>query len=131
MTSGVIVIYGIRDQLVPKQAPISDALHACMREVLGLPEGKRFHRFLPLERDGFYYGDGRTDAYTVIEIRMMEGRTVATKKALIHAIFARLQADVGLSPMDVEITILEQPAHCWGFRGITGDEARLDYKIEV
>ncbi|MGR2893619.1 tautomerase family protein, partial [Vibrio vulnificus] len=39
---------------------------------------------------------------------------------------------LGISPVDIEITIKEQPSHCWGFRGITGDEvADLTYKIDV
>ena len=33
--------------------------------------------------------------------------------------------------VEAEITIKEQPPHCWGFRGITGDEAKLNYKIKV
>lgn len=37
-----------------------------------------------------------------------------------------------IAPVDIEITIKEQPAHCWGFRGITGDEvADLTYKVHV
>ena len=39
--------------------------------------------------------------------------------------------ELSIAPVDVEITIREQPAHCWGFRGMTGDEATLSYKIEV
>jgi hypothetical protein len=27
--------------------------------------------------------------------------------------------------------IHEQPPHCWGFRGMTGDEARLSDEVEV
>ncbi|MEX0737753.1 MAG: hypothetical protein WD071_00265 [Pseudohongiella sp.] len=39
---------------------------------------------------------------------------------------------MGISPVDVEVTIKEQPAHCWGFRGMTGDEARdLKYSVNV
>jgi phenylpyruvate tautomerase PptA (4-oxalocrotonate tautomerase family) len=100
-------------------------------EVLGLPEDKRAHRFVSLRREDMYYPGGRSDAYTVIEVHMIQGRTEATKKALIKRLFRVLEADVGLAPVDVEITILEQPAHCWGFRGMTGDEARLDYRVEV
>lgn len=34
--------------------------------------------------------------------------------------------------MIIEITIKEQAPHCWGFRGITGDEANdLKYKVKV
>jgi phenylpyruvate tautomerase PptA (4-oxalocrotonate tautomerase family) len=101
-----------------------------MTAVLGLPEDKRAHRFIGLAREDFYYPGGRSDAYTVLEINMIQGRTEQTKKALIRALFEALSSEVGLAPVDVEITIHEQPAHCWGFRGMTGDEARLDYAIK-
>lgn len=128
----MIVIYGIKEKLKPIKAQLSDALHACMQSVLGMPEDKRAHRFVPLERDDFYYPGGRSDAYTVIEINMMAGRKVETQKALIKAIFADLEAKLGLAPIDVEITIKEQQPYQWGFRGMTGDEAKdLKYQVKV
>jgi phenylpyruvate tautomerase PptA (4-oxalocrotonate tautomerase family) len=127
----MILVYGIREKLNPVKATLSAAIHGCMREVLGMPEDKRAHRFIPMEKEDFYYPGGRSDAYTVIEINMMEGRATETKKALIKALFERIENEVGISPIDIEITICEQPAHCWGFRGMTGDEAKLNYKIKV
>ena len=45
-------------------------------------------------------------------------------------LFSELEYKIGIKSHNVEITIKEQPAHCWGFRGMTGDEARdLDYDI--
>ncbi len=71
-------------------------------------------------------------AYTVIEINMMEGRAVNTKKRLIKKIFSEIEKQLAISPIDIEITIKEQPSHCWGFRGMTGDEAQdLKYKVKV
>lgn len=133
----MILVYGIADRLnsiekgVPFKRRLSDAIHSCVKSVLGLPDDKRAHRFIPLARDDMFVPGGRSDAYTVIEINMMQGRTEQTKKALIQRLFSVLQAEVGLAPIDVEITIHEQPAHCWGFRGMTGDEARLDYEVRV
>ena len=127
----MIRVYGIADRLNPIKRRLSDAIHSCVQTVLGLPEDKRAHRFFPLSRDDMFLPGGRSDAYTVIEINMIQGRTEQTKKALIHRLFSVLEAEVGLAPIDVEITILEQPAHCWGFRGMTGDEARLNYEINV
>lgn len=46
-------------------------------------------------------------------------------------IFNEAERQVGIIPIDIEITLKEQPAHCWGFRGITGDEIKLSYKIKV
>ena len=128
----MIVIYGIDVQLNPIKAQLSEVIHGCLQSVLGLPEDKRAQRFVALDKADFYYPSGRTDAYTVIDINMMAGRTVATKKALIHALFEQIEAKVGINPVDIEITIHEQPPHCWGFRGMTGDEALdLTYKVNV
>jgi len=62
---------------------------------------------------------------------MMQGRENKTHKALIKPLCKQIEKEVGISPIDIEITIKEQPPHCWGFRGITGDEAKLNYKIDV
>ncbi len=96
-----------------------------------MPADKRAQRFIALSISDFYYPCGRSDRYTVIEINMMAGRTEATKKLLIKTIFKHFEALLGIQPVGVEITLNKQPAHCWGFRGITGDEAVLDYKVGV
>lgn len=128
----MIVIYGIKDKLNPIKAQLSEVIHGCMQSVLGLPEDKRAQRFIPLDADDFYYPRGRSAAYTVIEINMMQGRTIETQKALIKALFHQIELRIGILPIDIEITIKEQPAHCWGFRGMTGDEVQdLKYKINV
>ncbi len=127
----MVVVYGIKTHLNPIKASLSDVIHACMQSVLGMPEDKRAHRFISLSKDDFYYPGGRSDAYTVIEINMMQGREIDTKKALIKALFKQIEREVAISPVDVEITIKEQPAHCWGFRGMTGDEAKLNYNVNV
>ena len=62
----------------------------------------------------------------------MAGRKPETQKALIREIFRQFEEQLALSPVDVEITIKEQQPYQWGFRGMTGDEAKdLKYKINV
>lgn len=128
----MIVVYGIRDKLNPIKAKLSDVIHGCMQSVLGIPEDKRAHRFVPLAREDFYYPGGRSDAYTVIEINMMAGRKPETQKALIKALFHEIEQQLSLKPIDIEIIIKEQQPYQWGFRGMTGDEAKdLNYKLNV
>jgi len=127
----MIIVYGIKEHLNPIKAELSNTIHHCMQSVLGMPEDKRAHRFIPMDKENFYYPGGRTAAYTVIEINMMQGREAATQKQLIKKLFQEIEQKLGIAPIDVEITIKEQPAHCWGFRGITGDEAKLNYKLHV
>jgi phenylpyruvate tautomerase PptA (4-oxalocrotonate tautomerase family) len=128
----MIVVYGIRDKLDPIKAQLSDVIHSCMMSVLGMPEDKRAHRFVSLDRSDFYYPGGRSDAYTVIEINIMAGRQPETQKKLIKELFEKIEKQLSISPLNIEITIKEQQPYQWGFRGITGDEANdLKYKINV
>jgi phenylpyruvate tautomerase PptA (4-oxalocrotonate tautomerase family) len=128
----MIVVYGIKENLNPIKSQLSDVIHQSMQTVLGMPEDKRAHRFIPMDKSDFYYPEGRSDNYTVIEINMMEGRQIETKKALIKSLFSNIESALNILPVDVEITIKEQPKHCWGFRGVTGDEARdLKYRVNT
>lgn len=128
----MVVIYGIKEHLNPIKAELSDVIQATMTQVLSLPESKRAHRIVPLDKSDFYYPEGRTNAYTVIEINMMEGRKTETIITLIKALFANIESSLGIAPVDIEITIKEQPPHCWGFRGMTGDDVKdLTYKVNV
>lgn len=128
----MIVIYGIREKLNPIKSQLSEVIHSCMQSILGMPEDKRAHRFIPMEKEDFYYPGGRSDAYTVIEINMMAGREVETQKKLIKSIFKEIEHQLSIPPVDIEIVIKEQAPHQWGFRGMTGDEANdLKYKVNV
>jgi len=126
-----IKIYGLKDHLNPIKAELSDVIHGCVMEALKFPANKRAHRFFPLEPDDFYMPEGRTEQYIIIELMMIEGRSVEAKKHLIRLLFARIHAELGLSLQDIEIAILEAPKSNWGFRGKTGDEVELNYTIEV
>jgi 4-oxalocrotonate tautomerase family enzyme len=126
-----IKIYGLKEQLNPIKAQLSDVIHSCVVDALAFPQDKRAHRFFPLEVDDFYYPPDRTTRYTIIEISMFEGRTVETKKRLIRLLFERTEQVLGLSPNDLEITITETSKQNWGFRGQPGDEVSLNYKVEV
>ena len=126
-----IKIYGLKENLDPIKAKLSDVIHSCVVDALHFPEDKRFHRFFPLDPSDFYYPSGRTTKYTIIEISMFEGRSVETKKHLIRLLFERIHQQVNILPQDLEITITETPKHNWGFRGTPGDEIELNYKVEV
>ena len=91
----MIVVYGIRGKLNPIKAQLSDLIHGCMRSVLGMPEDKRAHRFIPMEREDFYFPGGRSDSYTVIEINMMAGRKIEIQKALIKSLFKEIECQLG------------------------------------
>ena len=126
-----IKVYGIDSHLNPIKEQLSDVIHSCVVEALVFPEDKRFHRFFPMKEEDVFYPTSRSRAYTIIEIMMIEGRTVETKKRLIRLLFERIRKELGIQAVDIEVLIQEAPAYQFGFRGMTGDEMLLDYKVEV
>ncbi len=126
-----IKIYGIKEKLAPVRERLSEVIHECVMEALQFPADKRAHRFFLMGKEDMLYPAGRTDAYTIIEISMIEGRTIETKKKLIRLLFDNIRDKVNIQHQDVEICIQESPACNWGFRGMHGDEVKLNYKINV
>ena len=126
-----VKIYGLKDKLNPCKLQLSEVIHSCVVDALQFPVDKRAHRFFPLETEDFYYPVGRSPAYTIIEITMMTGRSIAAKKKLVRLLYERCHTALALAVQDLEVCIIESPAHNWGFRGMHGDEIKLDYKIEV
>ena len=126
-----VKIYGLQESLEPIRQQLSDTIHACVMDALGLPEDKRAHRFFPLVRENFYMPGGRTDAYIILEISMMAGRSVETRKKLVRLLFDHIRDEVGIAHQDIEICIYESPAENWGFRGFHGDEVKLNYQVDI
>ncbi|MCC6627774.1 MAG: tautomerase family protein [Chloroflexi bacterium] len=126
-----VKVYGRRDQLDPIKARLSDVIHGCIVAALQYPPDKRFHRFFPLAADDFIYPADRSKRYTIIEISLFEGRSVAAKKALVRLLYERTAAELDLAPQDLEITLSETPRHNWGIRGQPGDELGLTYTVAV
>lgn len=126
-----VKIYGHHAHINQHHSQLSDIIHSALVDALSIPHDKRFQRFFALDTDNFIYPPGRSEQYTIIEIAMFEGRSVASKKALFRLLFERLHDQLAISPQDVEITITETPRHNWGIRGLPGDELQLNYKVET
>ncbi|WAC10993.1 tautomerase family protein [Dyadobacter pollutisoli] len=126
-----IKIYGHRSSLRSIRREFSDLLHSCIVDAFQYPENKRAHRFFYLEEGDFYYPEGRSIQYTIIEISLFQGRSIDAKKALYQLIFTRFEQVLAISPNDIEITLTETPLYNWGIRGKSGDDLVLDYKIAV
>lgn len=126
-----IKIYGIKDHLAPIRESLSAVIHECVVTALQFPVDKKAHRFFLMDPENMLYPAGRSDAYTIIEITMIAGRSVEAKKKLIRLLFDTIRDKVGIQHQDVEICIYESPASNWGFRGMHGDEVQLNYRIDI
>lgn len=126
-----VKIFGLKEQLAPLREKLSTVIHECVMEALRFPADKKAHRFFLMDKENMVYPVGRTDAYTIIEITMIEGRSIEAKKKLIRLLFDKIRDQIGIQHQDVEICIYESPACNWGFRGMHGDEIKLNYSINV
>ncbi|MCU7905319.1 MAG: tautomerase family protein [Candidatus Thiodiazotropha sp. (ex Epidulcina cf. delphinae)] len=124
-----VKIYGLKSSLGKNKESLSRAIHESLMDVFGLPESKRFHRYILLDDNDFTYPPDRSDKYTIIELSIFEGRSVKAKKQLIYLMFSKIEAYTSIDEQDVEITIFETPMSNWGIRGMTGDELTLNYKV--
>ena len=93
-----VVVYGRRESLNQRRAALSEAIHAAIMAALEYPPEKKFQRFIAMDEDDFIYPADRGVDYTIIEISMFEGRTDVAKRALIAELFARVEAQAGISP---------------------------------
>lgn len=124
-------IYGLRSQVEPIRETLSDVIHDCVSEGLAFPREKRLQRFILLDEADYYYGEGRSEKYLVIEIAMFEGRSVDVIKGLINLLYEKIPPATGIPRSDIDITIHEIPRHCWGLQGALGDEQDLGYKVAI
>jgi len=126
-----VKISGVKEHLLPRREQLSAVIHECVMEALLFPSDKKAHRFFPMDKENMLYPEGRSDAYTIIEITMIAGRSIEARKKLIRLLFDRIRDKVGIQHQDVEICIYESPACNWGFRGMHGDEIKLNYNVNV
>ena len=126
-----VKIYASCAHIDANRKQISDLIHQVLVASVGLPEDKRFHRFIPLASENFIYPAGRSAAYTIIEISMFEGRSPEAKKDLLNGLMRGFVEDLAMAAEDVEITIFETPRANWGIRGQIAADLVLDYKVEV
>jgi phenylpyruvate tautomerase PptA (4-oxalocrotonate tautomerase family) len=126
-----VKIFGLKQTINEYRSAMSKLIHLALVSVLELPPEKMFQRFFPLEEDDFKYPNDRSSKYTIIEISLFEGRSEQKIKDALKTIMKEMEAQLGFSPNDVEITVFQSPKYCWGIRGKTGDELQLGYKVNI
>lgn len=126
-----IKIFGVKTPLQKIRHDLSVSIDKIVQKTLKIPSGKKAHRFFELEEHNFYMPEGRTEEYLIIEIQLIKGRSKETRKKLIRNLFEKIHQEFNISLTDIEIVIFESEPENWAFRGMHGDEIKLDYSIDV
>jgi phenylpyruvate tautomerase PptA (4-oxalocrotonate tautomerase family) len=120
-----------RSGWIADPAAVIDAVQAALREALKIPEADRTLRLIEHPPSHFAVPPGRGEKYTLIEVTMFSGRSMAAKRALYQAIVRNLTA-LGVPALDIKIALIETPPENWGIRGgMPASEIDLGFKIDV
>lgn len=116
----------------PEQvAALMEAVYLAQREALKLPEGDKNIRYLEHRPEHFSVPPGKTENFTLVEVQMFPGRSLAAKRALYQGIVQRLGA-LGIAPTDILIVLQEPPLDNWGLRGgQPASELDLGFNLDV
>jgi phenylpyruvate tautomerase PptA (4-oxalocrotonate tautomerase family) len=91
-----------------------------MTEVIGVPANDNFQIITEHDENGLVYDPGylgirRTDGIVMIQITLNEGRTAEAKQRFYRALVERLAGELGVSPGDVFISLVEVKKENWSF----------------
>jgi phenylpyruvate tautomerase PptA (4-oxalocrotonate tautomerase family) len=98
----------------------ADGIHQSLVDTFNVPSGDRFQIVEQREPgeiiyDAHYLGIERTDDVVFIHIVAGRWRDTATKQALYRALAARLSADAGIRPEDVQVILSPNDKDDWSF----------------
>ena len=112
-------------------AAVIDAVQSALRQALKIPEWDRTLRLIEHPASHFAVPPGRGEKFTLVEVDMFAGRSMAAKRALYQAIVRNLGA-LGVPPLDIKISLLEIAPENWGIRGgLPASEVELGFKVDV
>jgi phenylpyruvate tautomerase PptA (4-oxalocrotonate tautomerase family) len=78
-------------------------------EAIGAPNDRVNQRLVEVGEGCLDVAGGRTDAFTVVEVSMLPGRTAEMKQALFAAVQRNLGADPGIEPHDIAVLVRDVP----------------------
>jgi len=122
----------VRRSWPPEQVQaIIEAIYLAQTDALKVPEGDRQIRFVEHKPEHFHAPPGKTENYTLVEINMFAGRSMATKRALYQAIVTNL-GTLGIASSDIIIVLNEIPLENWAVWGcVPASEADLGFEVNV
>lgn len=110
----------IRDGKTPDyKHALMDEIYEAMRDTVAIKEGDRFMAITEHGEDEFAFGPflgiDRGDNLVQIQVFWAPGKSASAKLAMYKRIVERLEANPGVRPEDVMISVVETAAENWSF----------------
>ena len=111
-----------------RHAELAAALQRALIEGILIPEHDRDIRILEYPAGSFLPPPGRGPCYSIVEIAMFSGRSIAAK-ARFYAALQRELGPFGINEGDLKVTTLKQKWHDFKGDWKLTDESRIDGEI--
>jgi len=110
----------IHDGKTPEyKRALMDEVYEAMRETVAIKEGDRFMAITEHGESEFAFGSflgiDRSDDLVQIQVFWAPGKAADAKVAMYKRIVERLEANPGVRPEDVMISVVETAAENWSF----------------
>jgi phenylpyruvate tautomerase PptA (4-oxalocrotonate tautomerase family) len=127
-----LVTITLRPGRTPEQKhAIMQAVHVSLVESFKIPAWDFNQRILELRPEDFHIPENKSDLYTLVEMTVFPGRSLAAKRQLYQSAVTRLKA-LGIPEGDITFVLHEPPLDNWGIRGgLPASEADIGFKLDV
>lgn len=127
----VTLVSVVKGRSGEQKRTLLEAIQTAIATTLKLNPSDRYIRLAEHSSDEWLLPPDKTDAFTLVEIALFEGRTPETKGAIYQAIVEAVEK-LGVAKTDVFIRLIEQPRVNFGIRGgQRADLLDLGYKVDV
>jgi phenylpyruvate tautomerase PptA (4-oxalocrotonate tautomerase family) len=114
-----------------KRRAIIEAVHQALVDGILIPQTDRTLRLQEFDPEDFAVSRGKTENFTLIEIDVFAGRSLAAKRRLYKCIVENLGA-LGIRAKDVKVVVREIPRENWGISGgVPASDVDLGFKIDI
>ncbi len=110
---------------------VIEAVHAALVEALEVPADDPTVRLVEHRAENVLVPAQRSDRYTVVEVTMFAGRSLATKRRLYEAVVRHLHA-CGVPTDDVLVVLHEPKTENWGVQGgRPASEVDVGFEVDI
>ncbi|MGE5339650.1 MAG: tautomerase family protein [Gemmatimonadota bacterium] len=114
-----------------RRRAIIEAVHQALVDGVLIPQTDRTLRLQQFDAEDFAISRGRTENFTLIEIDLVAGRSLAAKRRLYKCIVDNLAA-LGIRRKDVMVVVRDVPRENWGISGgVPDSDVDLGFKVNA
>ena len=126
-----IILIETRAGWITEPAAVIAAVHSAVQHALKVPDWDRTVRLIEHQPDHFPPPPGKGERFTLVQVTMIQGRSMQAKRTLYAGVVDNLKA-LGVPPTDTMVCVSEVPLENLAVFGPRpASEVELGFQISV